>query len=282
MSGSLDRLGAHLLYRIHRRFPTVTETVRIGRLSIPFTRIAEPDRVLDAVAAEEERRSRGGSVKGDIEPLVLPYWAELWESATGVGQWLFGGIADRGVDPQSAIPNVLDLGCGMGLSGTVAAALGARVLFADIEPLALLFARLNSLPWQQRVRARRLNWQRDMLDERFDVIIGADILYERAQWDYLEPFWRMHLADGGTVVLGEPGRQTGEAFVPWIAERGWSLCEYAEPVAGRSRPIRVLTLQRAIRQDDELPREHGEHRPDDGARQAIGHRPHLHRQLEEH
>ena len=116
--------------------------------------------------------------------------------------------------------SLLDLGCGMGLSGTAAAAAGGRVLFADLEPPALLFARLNSLPYGRRVRTRRVDWRTDRLGERFDRILGADILYERKQWDFLEPFWRAHLAPHGSVLLGEPGRKTGEMFVEWIAERG--------------------------------------------------------------
>jgi SAM-dependent methyltransferase len=107
--------------------------------------------------------------------------------------------------------SILDLGCGMGLAGTVAARLGHRVLFADLEPPALLFARINSLPDAGRVRTRRTNWRTDHLGEQFDLIIGADILYERAQWEFSSP-------SGGNASLrrdsapGEPGRQTGDLF----------------------------------------------------------------------
>ncbi len=137
---------------------------------------------------------------------------------------------------------VLDLGCGMGLSGTAAAALGASVLFADLEPPALLFAQLNSLPFSDRIRTRRLNWQADQLDERFDLILGSDILYERQQWEFLDPFWRSHLEPRGQLLLGEPGRQTGEAFMEWIAKRGWKLVQSQQNVPSRAAPIRIFQL----------------------------------------
>ena len=124
----------------------------------------------------------------------------------------------------------------------MAAALGARVLFADLEPPALLFAMLNSAPWAGRVRTRRLNWQTDRLNERFDLILGADILYERKQWDHLEPFWREHLAPGGMVILGEPGRRTGELFIDWIRGRAWLLQSLKMPLETRSTPIRLFRL----------------------------------------
>ena len=137
----------------------------------------------------------------------------------------------------------MDLGCGMGLTGTVAAGLGHTVLFADLEPPALLFARLNAAAAWGRVRTRQLNWQTAKLNERFDLIIGADILYERNQWEFLEPFWRMHLGDRGSVLLGEPGRQTGTDFPAWIKDKGWILTSYEESVETRSRPIRLFELQ---------------------------------------
>lgn len=228
-----------LLARIHRHYDTVTETARVGALAFPFTRVADPNRVLDQVAAEEDRLEKVRGRRLPEDQLHLPYWAELWDSALGIGQWLTAN-ATRASTPLG----VLDLGCGMGLAGTVAAALGHDVLFADLEPPALLFARLNSLPWRRRVRTRRLDWRADALGERFDLILGADILYERRQWDYLEPFWQQHLATGGAILLGEPGRQTGELFLPWIIQRGWELQELEEPVETRTRPIRVLRLTR--------------------------------------
>ena len=225
---------AKLLHRIRRRFSVLTETVNVGPLTLEFTRIEDPNRVLDEVAAEEDRLEKVKGQRVSEDQLHLPYWAELWDSAMGMGQYL----VKHSRHPLS----VLDLGCGMGLSGTVAAAMGHRVVFADLEAPALLFARLNSLPWGRRVRARRLDWRKDRLGERFDLILGADILYERKQWDHLEPFWREHLAEHGSVLLGEPGRQTGELFVDWIRARGWTLDEFAEPVGTRSRPIRLFRL----------------------------------------
>ncbi len=243
----------------------MTETVRVGALGFPFTRIANPDRVLDQVAAEEDRLEKLSGRRADGDYLHLPYWAELWDSAMGMATFLARceedrrwRIEDRGLKiedskdtsplsspfyPLSSSPRVLDLGCGMGLSGTVAAALGARVLFADLESPALLFARVNSLSSGSRVRTRRVDWRTDHLNEHFDLILGADILYERKQWDHLEPFWRAHLAPGGTVLLGEPGRPTGDVFPDWICSRGWSLTPAEQVVTTRPRPIRFFLLR---------------------------------------
>ena len=226
-----------LLQRIRRHYRTRCKVWNIHHLDIPFVQIEDPDRVLDQVAEQEDRLERLSGRRTEGDQLHLPYWAELWDSAVGIGQLL---VERRG---EFAGRSAMDLGCGMGLAGTVAARIGMRVLFADLEPPALLFARLNSLPDAPRVRTRRLNWQRDRLGERFDLILGADILYERKQWDFLEPFWRAHLEPGGSVLLGEPGRQTGELFVDWITTRGWSLQQHTEPVATRPTPIRILELR---------------------------------------
>src|SRR5688572_13495466 len=152
-------LASRLRHRVERRFALVDTSFTFGSLTLPFTRIADPDRVLDEVAAEEDRLEKlsGKRVEGDY--LHLPYWAELWDSAMGVALHL--------AHAPHVPPRVLDLGCGMGLSGAAAAARGASVTFVDLEPAALLFARLNSIPFADRVRTRRLDWRTDHLDERF-------------------------------------------------------------------------------------------------------------------
>ena len=290
------RARSALLGRIRRRYQVAIEPRAVGAWSLAFTRIADPDTVLDEVVEECDRIERDTGVRLS-DPLHLPYWAELWDSAAGVGgalveRALAAGASDPSrtsrdregaVPPQSppiegrplphgrgsrdapaeiasalalrsppARPNVydlpgrpvLDLGCGMGLTGTVCAALGANVLMADLETAPLLFARLNSLPWRKRVRTRQLNWQTDRLGERFDLIVGADILYERSQWEFLDAFWQHHLAPGGELVLGEPGRGTGDAFLDWAPARGWALHRADRKVPTRETPVRVLTLRR--------------------------------------
>lgn len=239
MDPHLQAAGNRLLARIHRRFETVTETHAIGPLRLPFVRVADPDTVLDQIVEEEDRREKTSGQRRDGDELHLPYWAELWDSAIGIGQVLAHLLAPG---PSPLTPSVLDLGCGMGLTGMVAAAMGASVLLADLEPDALLFACLNTLPWSKHVRTRRLNWRTDRLSESFDMLVGADVLYDRKQWEFLEPFFRHHLSPGGMVLLGEPGRQTGDLFPAWIESRGWQLTMLEQPVSTRPRPIRIFKL----------------------------------------
>ncbi len=217
----------------------------IGPLRLNFTRVLDADEVLDQVVEAEDRRERATGDRRDGNALHLPYWAELWDSSIGMGQMLVKwqtGDLDRLLPKPSKSLSFLDLGCGQGLSGTVAAALGHNVLLGDLEAPALLFARLNTLMYESRARVRRLNWQTDDLGERFDAILGADVLYERAQWEYLERFWRAHLGPTGAVLLGEPGRQSGDVFQEWIGPRGWSLERFTER-ATTGKQIRLFRLQ---------------------------------------
>jgi predicted nicotinamide N-methyase len=229
-------LRYRLLHRIRRNYETVSRLIDIGPFWFDFTSVANPDLVLDQVAAKVDLEERLHGPLAADQPMHLPYWAELWDSAAGIGLHLIR-------HKELAIGNVLDLGCGMGLAGTVAAAMGARVTFADLEQPALLFARLNSLPWRKRVRTRQLDWRRNHLGEKFDLIIGSDILYEKSQWEFLEPFWRGHLAPGGSVLLGEPGRATGGMFIDWIKPRGWMIEINEQPVTTRPTPIRLLKIK---------------------------------------
>ena len=50
------------------------------------------------------------------------------------------------------------------------------------------------------------------------------------------------LAPGGSILLGEPGRQTGDAFPEWIAARGWKLERFEQPVPRREKSVRIFVL----------------------------------------
>jgi predicted nicotinamide N-methyase len=232
------RLELQLRHRIARQFPITRREACFGVLKLDLTLVADPDRVLDQIIAEEDRREKVTGVRL-ADPPHMPYWAELWDSAAGMA-------AKLARTPIEKKFRVLDLGCGMGLAGAAAAGRGADVLMADLETPALLFARLNTLPFAERVRIRKLDWRTDRLGERFDLILGSDILYERTQWEYLNKFWLAHLAHGGRIWLGEPGRQTGDLFIPWIKERGWNFADEKEQIESRAKPIRIFELTRPV------------------------------------
>lgn len=222
--GERDR--AALMARIRRRYATRTERLQLGPVTLDLTRVANPDETL--VHMEAEAQAAGGA-----EPPWQPYWAEAWDSAYAIAAVLAG-------EPLTDVA-VLDLGCGLGLTGAAAAARGARVLMADAARPALLFARLNAWPWRDRVRIRCLDWRRDPLaGERFALIVGADILYDRHDWPYLERFWRTHLEAAGRVLLGEPGRGISAAFPAWLAARGWQVTARDLDTPSGRRPIRLL------------------------------------------
>jgi predicted nicotinamide N-methyase len=231
-SARLARAQPRLLWRIKRRFDVMCETHRISGREFEFTRVSDPDVVLDQVVEKEDRREKLSGKRRISDELHLPYWAELWDSAFGIGHVLVE--AGQARDGKTA----LDLGCGMGFAGMVACEMGYRVMLGDLEADALLFAQYN-VPQGQ---ARRLDWRSDRLGQRFDLIIGADVLYDRKQWEYLEPFWREHLKSGGQVLLGEPGRQTGDLFIEWIGSRGWKLARFEQKVATREKAIRLFRL----------------------------------------
>src|ERR1700733_2679525 len=94
---------SQLLTRISRRYATKAGSFRVGDLEVPFVRIADPDRVLDEVVADEERRRL--LPKDSQQPARVPYWAQLWESALAIAQVL-GRMSLKDA-------SVLDLGCGM-------------------------------------------------------------------------------------------------------------------------------------------------------------------------
>lgn len=219
--------------RIGRRYDAISETVVIGDLQIPFTRIRNPD---DMVAHMEMNDGAGG----ESTPRWQPYWAANWDAAWAVA------------DELSRLPLdgklLLDLGCGLGLTGIVACARGARVWMVDAAQPSLLFARLNTWPWRQRVRIRRVDWRRDLLPERrFDLIVGSDIIYDREDWPYLDDFWKNHLAPRGRLLLGESGRRTGELFPGWLTARGWRVQAATQSLPQCARPQRIFWAQRTAK-----------------------------------
>jgi predicted nicotinamide N-methyase len=159
----------------------------------------------------------------DLEALLLtdreiekpPYWAVLWPSGTALAAHL--------KSQRDLVRKVtLELGCGCGLAGIVARRKGARVLQTDLFPEAVALAR-----WNARrngvggIRYLAMDWQRWSLRGKFDRIIAADVLYERALHAPLQAILEANLARRGEALLADPGRPLALEFAARLEAAGW-------------------------------------------------------------
>lgn len=157
----------------------------------------------------------------------FPYWAELWPSSLA----LAGFLARRG--PLDGC-STLELGCGTGLAGVTAARLGAQVTFTDFEPDALAFARANhALNLGAPGRTRLLDWRDPPSDVTAELVIAADVLYERR---FLKPFLgtlARVVRKGGIAYVAEPGRAIAENTVETLEREGFRRVLHLEEVSAR-------------------------------------------------
>lgn len=109
-----------------------------------------------------------------------PYWCFCWASGLALARWL----AEK---PEwVAGKRVLDFGAGSGVAAIAAAKAGAaEVVACDLDPLALEACRANA-----ELNGVELNYSADFFEEedRFDLIIVADVLYDRANLPLLDHF----------------------------------------------------------------------------------------------
>lgn len=105
------------------------------------------------------------------------YWAFCWAS----GQVLARALLDN--PTWVAGRSVLDFGCGSGVAAIAAARAGAsRVIACDLDPDALLATRRNAA---LNGVAVELAADFDSVDAPLDLILVADVLYDRANLPWL-------------------------------------------------------------------------------------------------
>ena len=162
----------------------------------------------------------------------LPYWAELWPSSVALASWCAGGGVSAG-------RSVLELGCGLGLAGIAAARAGGEVTLSDYEKDALGFAgwnaRVNAVP----VTLVELDWRTPVGDRVFDIVLGADIMYDRANVDPLLGTLSRVMAPHGSAVLADPDRSTAHDFLREAISRGFSISSATTRVPRGTQEISV-------------------------------------------
>lgn len=163
-------------------------------------------------------RNQSALIELAPEDGVFPFGYVLWESALALAERLAG-------EPQRvAGKRVLELGAGVGLPGLVARNCGAEVWLTDHDASVLQIARDNARRnGVGEIHAIAADWRNWTIDQQYDVILGADIVYESAAWDALEHIFRRNLAPAGHILLSDPGRVHTLQWLGALEQRGWSI-----------------------------------------------------------
>ena len=130
----------------------------------------------------------------------LPYWADLWPSAIVLAREVaqFDGAAQRS----------LELGAGIGLPSLTAAGAGFDATATDYYEDALLFARRNALANLGRdISTALVDWRAGPPAlGRFDLVLAADVLYERPYAPLVARAVVGSLLPRGVALIADPGR----------------------------------------------------------------------------
>lgn len=203
-------------------FDLTTTEIEIGdeRFAIRHPRNAES--LIDEAAFNKDER--------------LPYWADVWPSSIALAR------AVRSLHGDGR--TLLELGCGVGLVAAAALRAGFSVTASDYYEDALEFTRMNCKAiTSHEPRTSLLDWrQMPGAIPAFDVVAGADVLYERSYGPVVARAIATTMAGQGRAIVADPGRVGSPNFFDALHDVG--LKHVAATVVnvtlhGRDHPITV-------------------------------------------
>ncbi len=210
-----------------RRWTTATESVALDTARWSLLKPANADHLISEADYVMDER--------------LPYWADLWPSARVLAATLLREVG--------AGRRLLELGCGVGLATIAAMHAGFDVTATDYYDDALHVTRGNAARNLGREpRVQLVNW-REWPENlgRFDVVMAADVLYEKEYATLVAACIARALAPDGVALVADPGRLALPAFRKGVAAHGLMIASvhtehYAEGAV--TQDIQVMRIRR--------------------------------------
>jgi predicted nicotinamide N-methyase len=210
-------------------YETRSLEVRIGGLDYRVRALSDKQQFSDP---------HGDSERAGISSAQWSFFGQAWPAGQALAEAMSGWpVAGK---------RILEIGCGLGLSSLVLQRRGADITASDHHPLAGEFlahnAALNGLP---AIAYRDLQWATAGPGPGyFDLIIGADVLYERGHVALLSRLVQRHARPACEVVIADPGRGYANGFSRVMAIQGYALTEVRGPfVTDEAPPHRGRLLQ---------------------------------------
>lgn len=186
----------------------VQEDVLCAGESFKIIRPADTDQLIEVAAELHEFATTR----------YMPYWATVWPVSRYLAAFLLT------MDWGGRTEQVLELGCGLGLSGLAALRCGHHVTFSDYDLAALRYAQRNAeLNQFQSFGVMPLNWKYPR-SEKFSLLIGSDLTFTPALVPDLVNVFDQMLETNGRIILADQNRMNQDSFSELLAAKGFS-CE---------------------------------------------------------
>jgi predicted nicotinamide N-methyase len=187
-------------------FPTQVEAFDIAGEPIALVTVRDLEQHIDREQLLHDDR------------IVPPYWALVWGGARALAEHLVTRVDCAG-------RTVLDVGCGLGLVALAAAARGGVVTAIDRELAPIEFLQASATMNGTAIEALVGDVVTAAFGRRFDLVLAADLLYERGEFERLADALSRLIAPGGTLWVADPQRVDTADFYRALDRRGLSIRE---------------------------------------------------------
>lgn len=214
-----------------------SERTRVSGWPAELTRVDLGDRRVElvTVASLESLVDRDRLLSDDdFEP---PYWALVWSGSKLLAEWLLA-------TEELASCRVLDVGCGLGLIAVAAAQAGAQVTAVDRDADAIAFVRASAAHAAVDLEILVGDVADAVRGREFDVVVAAELLYERTAFGVLAGALSEALSPNGRLYLADASRVDTRDFYRELATVGLRCAEErTEAVDEEGTRVRVRLSQ---------------------------------------
>ncbi|MEB8434084.1 class I SAM-dependent methyltransferase [Cocleimonas sp. KMM 6892] len=188
------------------------QTYEFGSLDIHVKSLRDKQQFLDSFGEAEGM---------GISPSQWPLFGVVWESSEV--------LAEKMMEYDIKGKRILEIGCGMALSSLLLNSRDADITATDYHPeVASYLADNVKLNNGNQIPFLRTGWENsdDHALGEFDVLIGADLLYEKQHIKLLTDFIHRHSKPECEVIIVDPGRGHHAPFSKRMVELGYSHSQY--------------------------------------------------------
>ncbi len=169
--------------------------------------------------------------------LPPPFWAFAWAGGQALARYV--------LDNPDIVTGkrIMDFGAGCGMAAIAGLMAGATsALAADLDPFAAAAACVNGEA--NDVAPSVFAGDATTLDPKaFDVILAADVCYDRRQADPATAWLRKAVDAGTDVLIGDPGRR----YFPDVGLTPFADYDIPTPIALEQHPITPTRVWRLTR-----------------------------------